>query len=377
MSLRDSRIKLSTSQGPDSESIKLRSENDDLRNQIVSLQADLRKRETSVYELVNRSHDLAAKLNDKTTENNRINKKLLSTVTAHAELKSRFIESLKKLKSCRTMLKLSFEKNYRYGSSIEGILMSFQSGQSFNFDKLQSIFKKLKNNDFKFSMGSQDYSEALNLLERGELKNFENLKEIYLDTLKQIKFVSAGLYPLSNEKLDHSQSLHHPRLESSMNTSLIHNFNNFDKNLSSISGMHTCSCNQNLQKIPSIKPALNENGLLSIDENDDPSIESNGNGTLVKRKSMIGSITNVNGNILNGKPADQSFHFIGSTTAEMHKPSVNGQNWDQTPILKPQVQNYLGQLQDFKKQLKQPNLSFRFLKEKSILTQIFIYEYGF
>jgi hypothetical protein len=369
--MRDSRVKLTSSIALENDSFNLRSENENLKNQIGQLQTELRKRETSVYELVNRTHDLSEKLNDKTTENNRLNKKILSALSTQTDLKSRFIESLKKLKNCRNMLKLSLEVTTKYSSALTSVIKSLRSGDLFDLDQLQAIFKKLKNNDFKFSMGTQDYMEALKLIDRSELKNLDELKATYQATFNNLQTFHLFDSRSGDEKTEHSHvSLPHAKMDSSyMNISLMHNTKNFDKALTSISNYHPCKCHLEMKKSSTLKSAGDQNeGLLSINESDDPSIEND----LPPANGIKPHLSPINGSKqtkLNVDQIDESFHLIASNNTIGRKVASTIEAIKNTRADPGDLSHSPHSL---KNEIKRQTISYAFFKQDSVLSYLFV-----
>ena len=365
--MRESRVKLTSSVALENDSFSLRCENEKLKSQVNQLQNELRKREASVYELVNRTHDLAEKLNDKTTENNRLNKKILSALSTQADLKSRFIESLKKLKNCRTMFKLSLEVTVKFSTALTSIVNSLRSGELFNMDQLQAIFKKLKNNDFKFSMGTQDYMESLKLIERSELKHLDDLKASYQIVFNNLQTFHLFESRSGDEKTEHSHvSLPHAKMDSSyLNISLMHHNKHFEKAPTSISGFHPCNCHLEMKKSAPLESMdKKDETLLNIHESDDPSIEDNLPMTKTL-KSQLSPVRATKENEVNTNNFDEGLQLMTS----YNNISKRGSSTFQAiPIKRNELSE---QPPSLKFELKRQSISFVFLKEISAWSYMF------
>jgi hypothetical protein len=226
MNSNESQSKITTSQALEIDLYHFRAENESLVKQIAELQSQLQNRECSVYELVLRTKELAEKLNDATTENSRLNKRLLNSLSVHADIKSRFIESLRKLKDCRGMLRMSLEVSVKLRNAIEAIVTSFDSGDAFDFFTLENVNRRLRANDFKFVMGVKDYTTSLNLVEKSEVRNISQLMDTYQNALAKLKPIQISQFHLPNlNSPDIESSIQNSRNESrSINISLLKNY---------------------------------------------------------------------------------------------------------------------------------------------------------
>lgn len=369
MNLKVSHSKLTSSLALEKDLYHARAENESLTNQLNQLQTELRKRENSVYDLVNRTKELAEKLNDKTTENSRLNRKLLASLTAQSDIKSRFIESLKKLKECRFMLRLSFDVSVKIRNALDGVISSFDSGELYDLSKLQNLNRKLRNNDFKFTLGAQDHTAALNMLEKSELRNLDQLTKIYESTFGKLKPIQISKFQLPNlNSPDVESSIQNSKNDSmSINISLLKNYIHAPKAKTTPSCFQQFDLNTQRRKKKCLDSPLNmKEGTLSVNESDEASIE-NQLGT-TKFESEISPIEHQ----MTSKPTTEGitegFGFLSS----MAMPGILSPK-KMLMIEESQVhsQGDLAHKAFLRREIRSPVLSYKFLNDGTALSYLF------
>lgn len=343
-------------------------ENQKLIGKISKLQFDLRQREESVYELVHRTQELAEKLNDKTTENNRLNRKLLASLNAQSDIKSRFIESLKKLKDSRFMLKLSFEVSAKLRNAVEGIIGSFDSGVIYDLSKLENLNKKLKNNEFKFVLGALDYTAALNTLEKSELKNLGQLTKVYEGAFFRLKPIQISKFQLSN--------LNSPEVDNSMQNSkndslpihisLLKNYMHAPKRQTTLSCFRSMGAQAQKSKNKNLySPQKLEEGNLSVNNSDEASIENH------LRTTKFESVTSPIDHQLTSKPTTEcveGFDFLSFLAMPAMLSPRKELAGDESQL---QANRILANKVLMRREIRSPVLSYKFLNDGTALSYLF------